>query len=140
MSAALDQRCVINKLCKHHFNLRKTDTNLVFHRVSDEVEVLQAILMDDLVIKKVDSVPYAIETVVRPSTGDDVEQQYVCVTLEVKLTPGYPDVSPEVTLRHPRGLDDRLLVALNSQINEKLADCIGGAVVFELIEVSRHFS
>lgn len=110
----------------------------VFYRVSDEVEVLQAILMDDLVIKSVEDAPYLIETVVRPSTADDIDQQYVCVTLEVKLTPGYPDSSPEVTLRNPRGLDDRILAALNLQIKEKLADRVGVAVIYELIEVSSY--
>lgn len=92
--------------------------------------------MDDVVIKRVDDVPQYIETVVHPSTGDDTDQQYVCVTLEVKLTPGYPDNSPEVTLRNPRGLDDALLAAINSQIQEKLIDCLGQPVVFELLEVN----
>lgn len=106
------------------------------YRVTDEVEALEAILMDDVVIKRVDDVPQYIETVVHPSTGDDTDQQYVCVTLEVKLTPGYPDNSPEVTLRNPRGLDDALLAAINSQIQEKLIDCLGQPVVFELLEVN----
>ncbi|XP_063363986.1 E3 ubiquitin-protein ligase RNF25 [Cydia amplana] len=109
----------------------------VDERVTDEVEALEAILMDDVVIKRVDDVPHTIETVVHPSTGDDTDQQYVCVTLEVKLTPDYPDSSPEVTLRNPRGLDDVLLNTINSQIKEKLVDCLGQPVVFELIELIR---
>ncbi|GBP46511.1 E3 ubiquitin-protein ligase RNF25 [Eumeta japonica] len=106
-------------------------------RVTDEVEALEAILLDDVVIKRVDGVPQAIETVVHPSTGDDADQQYVCVTLEVKLTPAYPDTSPDVILRNPRGLDDQLLSSINSQIKEKLSDCLGQPVVFELIELIR---
>lgn len=80
--------------------------------------------------------PNYIEIVVHPSTGDDVDQQFVCVTLEVVLTPGYPDTSPEVTLRNPRGLDDSLISSINSQVRDKLLDCLGQPVVFELIEVS----
>lgn len=108
---------------------------LNYFRVSDEVEALEAILLDDVVIKRIEDVPNSIETVVHPSTGDDADQQFVCVTLEVRLTPDYPDASPQVTLRNPRGLDDSLLTTINTQIKEKLRDCLGQPVVFELIEV-----
>ncbi|CAK1580504.1 unnamed protein product [Parnassius mnemosyne] len=112
-------------------------TSVVDERVSDEVEVLEAILMNDVIIEREGNKPTIIETVVHPLTGDDTDQQYVCVTLEVKLTPDYPDSSPEVTLRNPRGLDDQLLSMINSQIKEKLAECLGQPVVFELIELVR---
>lgn len=108
----------------------------MFFRVTDEIEALEAILMNDVVVKQVDGVPHIVEMVVHPSTGNDTDQQFVCVTLEVKLTPGYPDCSPEVTLRNPRGLDDEVLGSINSQIQHKLHDCAGLPVVFELIEVS----
>lgn len=100
------------------------------------MEALEAILLDDVVIKRVGDVPTVIETVVHPSTGDDADQQFVCITLEVKLTPHYPDCSPEVALRNPRGLDDALVANIKSQIKEKLLECLGQPVVFELIEVS----
>ncbi|XP_013194906.1 E3 ubiquitin-protein ligase RNF25 [Amyelois transitella] len=106
-------------------------------RVTDEVEALEAILLDDVVVKREDDVPKSIETVVHPSTGDDVDQQFVCVTLEVKLTSKYPDNSPEVTLRNPRGLDDETLANINSQVKKKLKECLGQPVVFELIELIR---
>lgn len=93
-------------------------------------------MMGDVVIKRKDGVPYAIETVVHPSTGDDADLQYVCVTLEVKLTEGYPDKCPDVFLRNPRGLDDCTMNLIKDQIDEKLRDCLGQPVVFELIEVS----
>ncbi|XP_075977868.1 E3 ubiquitin-protein ligase RNF25 [Anticarsia gemmatalis] len=109
----------------------------VDERVTDEIEALEAILMNDVVIKRVGEVPDIIETVVHPSTGDDIDQQFVCVTLEVKLTPEYPDTSPVVTLRNPRGLDDELISTINSQIRGKLSDCLGQPVVFELIELIR---
>ncbi|XP_049873770.1 E3 ubiquitin-protein ligase RNF25 isoform X2 [Pectinophora gossypiella] len=112
-------------------------SSAVDERITDELEALEAILMDDVTIKSVDGVPHMIETVVHPSTGDDTDQQFVCVTLEVKLTPGYPDTSPEVYLRNPRGLDDEVLAVINSQIKEKLNDCLGQPVVFELIELIR---
>lgn len=115
--------------------IEQNDRILSFFRVSDEIEALEAILMDDVVITRVGDVPDSIETVVHPSTGDDIDQQFVRVTLKVKLTPEYPDSSPEVTLRNPRGLDDIILDSIHLQIEEKLADCLGQPVVFELIEV-----
>ncbi|KAG6444561.1 E3 ubiquitin-protein ligase RNF25 [Manduca sexta] len=111
----------------------------VDERITDEIEALQAILMNDVVVKKVGNVPNIIETVVHPSTGDDVDQQYVCVTLEVMLTPEYPDSSPQVTLRNPRGLSEELLTTIHSQIRNKLKDCLGQPVIFELIELIREY-
>ncbi|XP_037971340.2 E3 ubiquitin-protein ligase RNF25 [Plutella xylostella] len=106
-------------------------------RITDELEALEAILLNDVVIKAVDNMPIFIETVVHPSTGDDAEQQYVCVTLGVTLPPGYPDVRPDVVLRNPRGLDDCLITSIKEQIRDKLDECIGQPVVFELIELIR---
>ena len=70
-----------------------------------------------------------------PATADDTDQQYVRVTLEVKLTPGYPDIAPEVFLRNPRGLDDDQLRIIMDQIEEKCNSCCGDPVIYDLIEV-----
>lgn len=70
-----------------------------------------------------------------PATADDTDQQYVRVTLEVKLSPGYPDNPPEVSLRNPRGLDDDRLRAIMEQVEEKCQNCLGDPVIYDLIEV-----
>lgn len=116
------------------FSAFLNDFVIVFS-IQDEVEALEAILLNDVIVRRVNDVPHSIETVVHPSTGDNIDQRFVCITLEVKLTADYPDNSPEVTLRNPRGLDDNLLNIIHSQIKEKLRDCLGQPVVFELIEV-----
>lgn len=97
---------------------------------------MQAILIDDVKIKMVDGVPETIETIVHPLTGDNLDEQFVCVTLEVKLIPGYPEKSPEVLLRNPRGLDDEVLDEIHKQMRQKLDECLGQPVVFEIIGVS----
>ncbi|OWR50656.1 E3 ubiquitin-protein ligase RNF25 [Danaus plexippus plexippus] len=109
------------------------------NRVYDELEALEAILIEDFAVKHEDGVPRIIETVVHPSTGDQIDQQYVCLTLEVKLSPDYPDTIPEVFLRNPRGLDDKLLNNINSRIKNKLDRHIGNPIVFELIEIVREY-
>lgn len=76
-----------------------------------------------------------VETVVFPSTAADEEQQFVTVTLNVELPPGYPEVSPLIRLRNPRGLDDDLLVKIMTEVKAKCDDYIGQPVIYELIEV-----
>lgn len=78
-----------------------------------------------------------IETTVLPTVGEDLDSQYVCVTLQVFPTPGYPDVQPKFQLRNPRGLDDSSIESIRRSIQEKLTESIGSPVVFDLIEVIR---
>lgn len=78
-----------------------------------------------------------IETTVLPLTGNEGEQQYICVTLQVLPPPGYPDVSPNFKLLRPRGLDDSRLEAITSACNAKIKESQGFPVVFDLIEVIR---
>lgn len=79
--------------------------------------------------------PELVKTTIFPSTADDINKQYVCVTLEVKLPEQYPDCEPQVQLRNPRGLDDLILDHLYKSIKEKCAEYLGQPVIFELIEV-----
>ncbi|XP_067629251.1 E3 ubiquitin-protein ligase RNF25 [Eurosta solidaginis] len=104
----------------------------------DEVESLEAILMDDVHITKnsQSGIPEVIETTVFPQVGDEAEQ-YVCVTLQVIPTPEYPEESPHFKLLRPRGLDDIRLEDIKKACNKKLQECIGFPVVFDLIEVVR---
>lgn len=79
--------------------------------------------------------PTTVETKVFPSTADDALQQYVCLTLVVDISPGYPDVVPNVQLRNPRGLDDSVLIRIEKEIKEKCSNFCGQPVIYELIEV-----
>ncbi|XP_039752850.1 E3 ubiquitin-protein ligase RNF25 isoform X2 [Pararge aegeria] len=108
-------------------------------RINDELQALQAILINGYAVKDENGVPRAIETLIHPSTADKKEEQFVCVTLEVILTPDYPESSPEVILRNPRGLDDKLVNEIHKKIKEKLDRHVGNPIVFELIEIVRGF-
>uniref|UniRef100_A0A1B0D4W5 Uncharacterized protein n=1 Tax=Phlebotomus papatasi TaxID=29031 RepID=A0A1B0D4W5_PHLPP len=105
----------------------------------DEVESLEAILMEDVsIIRNQESgFPELIETTVFPTVGGDVDRQYVCVTLQVMPQLGYPDVKPQFKLRNPRGLSDSSINAIEEAMRKKLEECIGQAVVFDLIEIVR---
>ncbi|XP_063222195.1 E3 ubiquitin-protein ligase RNF25 [Bacillus rossius redtenbacheri] len=107
-------------------------------RVLDEIEALKAILMDEVDVKMNDrGQPVAVETVVRPSTADDPGQQYVCLTLVVGLTDGYPEMAPEVRLRNPRGLDDHTLARIERDLADKCRSYCGQPVVYELVELTK---
>lgn len=82
-------------------------------------------------------IPELIETVVLPIVGEEIDRQYVCITLEVMPTVGYPDVKPNYQLRNPRGLDDNSISAIKSAIEQKLDEAIGAPVVFDLIDIIR---
>jgi len=82
--------------------------------------------------------PEYIETILFPSTGEDSQSQYVCVTLIVRLPSGYPDISPTINLRNPRGLDEDTVKLMQSDAEAKCKDFIGQPVMFELIEVRNY--
>jgi len=81
--------------------------------------------------------PEYIETILFPSTGEDSQSQYVCVTLVVRLPSGYPDISPIINLRNPRGLDESTVKLMQSDAEAKCKNFIGQPVMFELIEVKK---
>lgn len=105
-------------------------------RVAEELEALQAILLNEIDIKTNESgMATGIEMEVHPWTALDVDLQYVRVTLVVHLPKGYPDVRPTVQLKNPRGLEDSLINDIYSQIEDKCNQLIGQPALFELIEV-----
>lgn len=82
-------------------------------------------------------VPEMIETIVLPTVGEEIESQYVRITLQVIFTPGYPDAKPNYNLRAPRGLDDSGIENIRRAIECKLVESLGSPVVFDLIDVIR---
>ncbi|XP_062562348.1 E3 ubiquitin-protein ligase RNF25 [Armigeres subalbatus] len=104
----------------------------------DEVESLEAILMDDVLITRSSSgVPEMIETTVFPTVGEELDSQYVCITLQVLPGPGYPDVKPNIKLKNPRGLDDQIINSIEAAVRQKLDESVGQPVVFDLIDIIR---
>lgn len=81
--------------------------------------------------------PELIETQIFPTTGDDVESQYVCITLQIVPTAGYPDTKPIFKLKSPRGLDDAGIATIERAVSQKLDESLGQPVVFDLIDLIR---
>lgn len=78
-----------------------------------------------------------IETTVFPTVGEEVDSQYVCITLQVLPGPGYPDVKPSIKLKNPRGLDDHIINSIDAAVKQKLDESVGQPVVFDLIDLIR---
>lgn len=72
-----------------------------------------------------------------PNVGEQTDQQYVCVTLQVIPCSQYPNVRPKFYLRNPRGLDDHSINSIKSAVEKKLDESIGQPVVFDLIDLIR---
>lgn len=107
-------------------------------RVQEELEALEAILMDDISVTYDEKgCPKLIKSTIFPSTANEVNKQYVCATLEVRLPEEYPDCEPIVQLRNPRGLDDSTVNDLYKSIKEKCTEYLGQPVIYELIELIR---
>lgn len=66
--------------------------------------------------------------------------QYVCAKLFAKLPPGYPDVSPTVILRNPRGLHEDHVRQIELEAEAKCEECVGQPIMFELIQVIMELS
>lgn len=77
-----------------------------------------------------------LQTIIYPSTADDANQQYVCLTLVLKFPPNYPDQQPLIELRNPRGLGEDFLANVLKLCHEKCDQFSGSPVIYEIIEVN----
>lgn len=106
--------------------------------VLEEIEALKAILFSELdVTYSPSGRPLELQHTLYPSTADDANQHYVCLTLVMKFPPGYPDQQPTIALKNPRGLGDDFLANALKLCNEKCAHFSGSPVIYEIIELLR---
>ncbi|KAK8376860.1 hypothetical protein O3P69_010061 [Scylla paramamosain] len=106
--------------------------------ITEEIEALQAIMLDEVMVLQGDGgVPTGVEVVVVPATAQNVKEQHVRVTLVISLPPEYPDASPSITLRNPRGVDDDVLEKIHQESRQRCEEYLGCPVIYELIEVVR---
>ncbi|XP_046444830.1 E3 ubiquitin-protein ligase RNF25-like [Daphnia pulex] len=106
--------------------------------VLEEIEALEAILFSELdVTYSPSGRPIEFRHTLYPSTADDANQHYVCLTLVMKFPAGYPDQPPSVNLKNPRGLGDDFLANALKLCNEKCQDFSGSPVIYEIIELLR---
>ncbi|KAG7154454.1 E3 ubiquitin-protein ligase RNF25-like [Homarus americanus] len=106
--------------------------------ILEEIEALQAIMLDEVKVLYGDGgVPNGVEVVVVPATAQNIEEQHVRVTLVLLLPPEYPDTTPSILLRNPRGVDDYVLEKIKQESRQRCEEYLGCPVIYELIEVVR---
>ncbi|XP_041348298.1 hornerin-like [Gigantopelta aegis] len=104
----------------------------------EELAVLQAIYIDELVIEQDDrNHPSTIILELHPSTGDDLTKRFVCMTLVLKPPLAYPDELPEIGIKNPRGVGDEELQSLQEAMNELAEMKRGGPMLYQLIEMAK---
>ncbi|NWW99381.1 RNF25 ligase, partial [Caloenas nicobarica] len=78
--------------------------------------------------------PWEISITLHPATAQDQDSQYVCFTLVLSVPPQYPNKSPEVSIRNPRGLSDEQIQKISQTLKSVAEARLGTEVLYELIE------
>eukprot|EP01116_Phalansterium_solitarium_P011053 TRINITY_DN26663_c0_g1_i1.p1 TRINITY_DN26663_c0_g1~~TRINITY_DN26663_c0_g1_i1.p1 ORF type:complete len:216 (-),score=76.54 TRINITY_DN26663_c0_g1_i1:424-1071(-) len=92
-----------------------------------EIEALQAIYMDDF--QMLGESPTRFQIVLVPQPGGT---NYVGLTVEVELSPGYPNEAPTVHLVDSFGISGEQIDALEDQVKVQAEAELGTSMIFNL--------
>jgi len=106
---------------------------------NEELEVLQAIYMDDILIEENEAIQgsVALTMTLHPSTADEDDKKYVCLTLIFVIPKQYPDKIPQISIKNPRGLSDAHINSIQENLHALAASRINECMIFELIEYAK---
>ncbi|XP_029635572.1 GATA zinc finger domain-containing protein 14-like [Octopus sinensis] len=105
---------------------------------SEELDILESIYINELTVKRDDcGSVQQITCQLYPSTGDDVQKQFVCLTLQLSLPENYPNDVPAITIKNPRGLGEDELAKLETSLKELADERKGGPMLYELFELAK---
>lgn len=104
--------------------------------INGEMELLSAIYMDDIMIKQFEgkNVSRLITMTLHPATGENTDEQLVCLTVEFQLPSEYPSVVPFIKFNNPRGLSDEHILSLRKELSKLSEDSCGSPMLYTLIE------
>ncbi|XP_061188883.1 uncharacterized protein LOC133197059 [Saccostrea echinata] len=106
--------------------------------ITEELEVLKSIYIDELSLKTTESGwPEIISLQLHPSTGDEVEKKYVCITLVLQPTHRYPHEIPSIDIKNPRGVGEEEVNRLQSSLISLATELQGGPMLYDLIELAK---
>ncbi|EDO48131.1 predicted protein [Nematostella vectensis] len=74
--------------------------------LEEELQLLEAIYIHELTIEGPRERPSSVSLLLHPSTGDEGDKQYVCLSLLLSLPLEYPNVLPSIEIKNPRGLSE----------------------------------
>ncbi|GFU57811.1 e3 ubiquitin-protein ligase RNF25 [Nephila pilipes] len=104
--------------------------------VAQELEALQSIYINEIDIKQ-DEKSTSVSIDLNPATADNLDEQYVKMTLKFNLNKEYPHSIPEISIRNPRGLSDEKLSSIIQDLTAIAESKIGSSMLFEIIEAAK---
>uniref|UniRef100_A0A8W8KJC1 E3 ubiquitin-protein ligase RNF25 n=1 Tax=Magallana gigas TaxID=29159 RepID=A0A8W8KJC1_MAGGI len=106
--------------------------------IDEELEVLKSIYIEELNISLSErSQPEVISLRLHPSTGDEEEKKYVCITLELELSQQYPHEIPTINIKNPRGIGEEEVNRLQESLVTLATELQGGPMLYDLIELAK---
>ncbi|XP_066301437.1 protein starmaker-like [Branchiostoma lanceolatum] len=103
-----------------------------------ELEILESIYLDELQVEHGDSgSPSRVEITLHPATADNVEAQFVRLTLSIMLPTDYPQELPSVAIQNPRGLSEQQVNSLYKSLQHMAQERQGESMLYEMIEFAK---
>lgn len=103
-----------------------------------EIEALKSIYIHELQIDlNEQNKPDSITVQLHPATADNVTEQFVKLSLILKLHSEYPYCEPEILIQNTRGLSDEEIESIYHSICMLATEKKGNPMLFELIEVAK---
>ncbi|XP_078682330.1 uncharacterized protein LOC144916810 [Branchiostoma floridae x Branchiostoma belcheri] len=103
-----------------------------------ELEILESIYLDELQVEHDDSGnPSTVEITLHPATADNVEAQFVRLTLSIILPKQYPQELPSLTIQNPRGLSEQQVNSLYKSLQHLAQERQGESMLYEIIELAK---
>ncbi|XP_026167053.1 eIF-2-alpha kinase GCN2 isoform X2 [Mastacembelus armatus] len=124
-------------MSRQHAPTEATDDYTV--QQENELEALASIFGDDFQdlrnkdpwkVKR----PPEVHLCLRPNGLNNGQECYVTVDLQVKCSPTYPDVPPELELKNAKGLSNEKLQNLQSELNKLAEVRCGEVMIYELAD------
>ncbi|KAJ7387382.1 hypothetical protein OS493_004376 [Desmophyllum pertusum] len=106
------------------------------YSLEEEFELLEAIYIHELTIEGPRERPFAVSVLLHPSTGDEEDKRFVCLTLVIDLPEKYPSELPSIHIKTPRGLSEAHIESILANLRELAESCLGRPMLYELIEES----
>lgn len=103
----------------------------------EELDVLRAIYLDDLVVFVEDSINATLQVSLNPNTGADSESQFVCLTLCCIVPVEYPEKQPQFTVKNPRGLSEVHITSIEENLSALASQKVGEMMLFDLVEYAK---
>ncbi|XP_006818085.1 uncharacterized protein LOC102804335 [Saccoglossus kowalevskii] len=106
--------------------------------LAQELELLEAIYISELTVdQNVSDAACSLSLELHPATAEDIDTQYVRITLVLKLSENYPQTVPEILIQNSRGLSDEQLTSLHAKLYHLAEERQGCAMLYELIELAK---